>query len=52
MELNTLSATVNNKKMGNLKVRPKYSVYKEMYDGKLKVFSCTNVPSSKNFFWK
>ena len=33
MEVNTLSATVNNKKVGNLKVRPKYSIYKEMYDG-------------------
>ena len=33
MEVNTLSATVSNKKVGNLKVRPMYSICKDMYDG-------------------
>ena len=50
MEINTLSATVNNKEVRNLKFRPTYSIHKEMYDGYSKVFSCTNVASPKNFF--
>ena len=33
MEINTLSATVNNKEVRNLKFRPTYSIHKEMYDG-------------------